>query len=121
MNPESYVVSTSEAINKKKVTLRGAKNHGSLKFVASTYDLQNNTIKPGILHDGIRLVTFDNILKYNTFPLPAILQDLLRIGQREMRNPIEIEFAVKLDVPKGQPKEFSFLQIMLLQSRESII
>jgi len=111
MNPESYVVSTSEAINKKKVTLRGAKNHGSLKFVASTYDLQNNIIKPGVLHDGIRLITFDNILKYNTFPLPAILQDLLRIGQREMRNPIEIEFAVKLDVPTGQPKEFSFLQI----------
>ncbi len=39
------------------------------------------------------VITFDNILKYNTFPLPEILIDLLRIGQREMRNPIEIEFA----------------------------
>ena len=111
LDPKSYKVSTSEAINKKKITMRAAKNHPSLKFVASTYDLQNNIIRPGVLHDGIRVVTFDNVLKYNTFPLPEILQDLLRIGQREMRNPIEIEFAINLDVPKGQPRIFSFLQI----------
>lgn len=111
LDPKSYKVSTSEAINKKKITLRAAKNHPSLKFVASTYDLQNNIIRPGVLHDGIRVVTFDNVLKYNSFPLPEILQDLLRIGQREMRNPIEIEFAINLDVPKGQPRIFSFLQI----------
>jgi len=111
MDPESYKASTNESVNKKKISIRRAEKHGSLKFVASTYDLQNNIIKPGTLHDGIRLITFDNILKYNTFPLPEILKDLLRIGQREMRNPIEIEFAVKLDVPAGQPKEFSFLQI----------
>tara|TARA_R110001583_G_scaffold103870_1_gene251197 strand:- start:9724 stop:12756 length:3033 start_codon:yes stop_codon:yes gene_type:complete len=111
LDPKSYKVSTSESINKKKVTMRQAKNHPSLKFVASTYDLQNNIIRPGVLHDGIRVVTFDNVLKYDTFPLPEILKDLLHIGQREMRNPIEIEFAVNLDVPKGQPRIFSFLQI----------
>lgn len=111
LNPDSYKVSTSEAINKKKISIRAAKKHNSLKFVASTYDLQNNIIKPGILHDGIRVITFDNVLKYGTFPLAEILQELLRVGQREMRNPIEIEFAINLDVPKGQPRIFSFLQI----------
>lgn len=111
LDPKSYKVSTSEAINKRKVTMRQAKNHPSLKFVASTYDLQNNIIRPGVLHDGIRVITFDNVLKYDSFPLPDILKDLLHIGQREMRNPIEIEFAVNLDVPKGQPRIFSFLQI----------
>ncbi|WP_291098398.1 MULTISPECIES: PEP/pyruvate-binding domain-containing protein [unclassified Flavobacterium] len=121
MNPDSYVVSTSESINKKKITIRNAEKHGSLKFVASTYDLQNNIIKPGILHDGIRVITFDQVLKYGTFPLAEILQDLLRIGQREMRNPIEIEFAVKLDVPEGQPKEFSFLQIRpIVETNDSL-
>jgi hypothetical protein len=111
LDPKSYKVSTSESINKKKVTMRQAKDHPSLKFVASTYDLQNNVIRPGVLHDGIRVLTFDNILKYDTFPLPEILKDLLHIGQREMRNPIEIEFAINLDVPKGRPRIFSFLQI----------
>lgn len=111
MNPDSYMASTSESINKKKITIRQAEKHGSLKFVASTYDLQNNIIRPGVMHDGLRVITFDNILKYGTFPLPEILQELLRVGQREMRSPIEIEFAVKLDVPEGKPKHFSFLQI----------
>jgi len=121
MNPESYKVSTHEDINKKKITIRKAENHKSLKFVASTYDLQNNTIKPGIMHKGIRVITFDNILKYNTFPLPQILRDLLRIGQREMRSPIEMEFAVKLDVANDELKEFSFLQIRpIVESNESI-
>ncbi|MDY7394481.1 PEP/pyruvate-binding domain-containing protein [Aureibaculum sp. 2210JD6-5] len=121
MNPESFVASTSEAVNKKKISIRKAENHGSLKFVASTYDLQNNTIRPGVMHDGIRVITFDNILKYGTFPLPEILQELLRTGQREMRNPIEIEFAVKLDVPEGKPKQFSFLQIRpIVESNETL-
>ena len=120
MDPESYQVSTSEAINKKKISIRNAEKHGSLKFVASTYDLQNNTIRPGVLQDGIRVITFDNILKYNNFPLAEILKELLRVGQREMRNPIEIEFAVKLDVPSGNPKEFSFLQIRpIVESNET--
>jgi hypothetical protein len=111
MNPDSYRASTCQAINKKKIKIRNAKKHGSLKFVASTYDLQNNIIKPGVMHDGIRVITFDNVLKYDTFPLPEILRDLLRIGQREMRIPVEIEFAVNLDVPQGKPRIFSFLQI----------
>ncbi|NLP57186.1 PEP/pyruvate-binding domain-containing protein [Lutibacter sp. B1] len=122
MNPDSYKASTSESINKKKIVIRSAKDHQkALKFVASTYDLQNNVIKPGVLHEGIRVVTFDNILKYNTFPLPEILQDLLRIGQREMRNPIEMEFAINLDVPKDKPREFSFLQIRpIVESKEMV-
>ncbi|WP_117881487.1 PEP/pyruvate-binding domain-containing protein [Aureibaculum luteum] len=121
MNPDSYTASTSQTINKKKITIRQAEKHGSLKFVASTYDLQNNMIRPGVMHDGIRVITFDNILKYGTFPLPEILQELLRVGQREMRNPIEIEFAVKLDVPQGKPRQFSFLQIRpIVESNETL-
>jgi len=118
-NPESYHVSMREEVNKKRVSLRKAKNHGSLKFVASTYDIQNNTIRPGIMHDGIRVLTFDNVLKYNTFPLADILKELLKIGQLEMQNPIEIEFAIKLDVPKGEPKQFSFLQIRPIVEQDS--
>ena len=111
MNPNSYHVSTSEEINKVKINLRQAKNHRSLKFVASTYDLQNNRIRSGVFHDGARIISFENILKYDSFPLAEILKELLRIGQREIGHPIEMEFAVKLDVPTGEPKVFSFLQI----------
>ncbi|RXP54283.1 phosphoenolpyruvate synthase [Lutibacter sp. HS1-25] len=121
VDPNSYSVSTNQSINKKKITVRKAENHGSLKFVASTYDLQNNSIRPGVMHNGIRVISFDNVLKYDTFPLADILKSLLKIGQKEMSNPIEIEFAVKLDVPEGKRKEFSFLQIRpIVESVESV-
>jgi hypothetical protein len=111
MNPDNYIVSTSEAINKKKINLREAKDHKALKFVASTYDMHSNQIRSGVFHDGARILTFESILQQESFPLTEILKDLLRIGKREMHNPIEIEFAVNLDVPEDKPRIFSFLQI----------
>ena len=121
MDPDSYKLSVNQSINKKKISVRKAKDHPAMRFVASTYDIQNNVIKPGVLHDGQRVITFDNVLKYSTFPLPDILKELLRTGQREMRNPIEMEFAVNLDVPEGSAKEFAFLQIRpIVESREKV-
>ncbi|MEN8124946.1 MAG: PEP/pyruvate-binding domain-containing protein [Bacteroidota bacterium] len=111
MNPHSYHFSINEDVNKKKLNLRQAKDHKSLKFVASTYDLQNNRVRPGVFHEGPRVITFDNILKYDSFPLAEILKNLLRVGKKEIGHPIEMEFAVKLDVPPGECIEFSFLQI----------
>ena len=68
-------------------------------------------LRDGISYPGKRLVTFANILQHKTFPLAEILSTLLEIGQREMNNPVEIEFAVNLETPPGSPKIFSFLQI----------
>ena len=59
----------------------------------------------------MKIVTFANVLQYNIFPLAEILNTLLDIGQREMNNHVEIEFAVNMDVPEGEPMIFSFLQI----------
>jgi len=111
MNPDSYHVSTSEAVNKRKVNLRQAKNHQAMKYVASTYDMHSNQIRSGVFHEGARILTFESILEQESFPLSEILKELLHIGQQEIRNPIEMEFAVDLDVPEGAPKVFSFLQI----------
>ncbi len=111
VDPKSYHVSTNEAVNKKKINLRQAKDHRSLKYVASTYDIQSNKIRSGTFHDGARILTFENILKYGSFPLNEVLKELLRIGQKEIGSPIEMEFAVKLDVLSGEPRVFSFLQI----------
>ena len=60
---------------------------------------------------GKKVLTFNNVLKHETFPLADIICTLLKVGEKEMNNPIEIEFAVNLDVPKGQYPVFNFLQI----------
>ena len=111
LNINSFVPSTDDGVNILKIDIKDANNEAAMKFVASTYDRNNNILRDGITHPGKRVVTFSNILQHKTFPLAEILSTLLEIGQREMNNPIEIEFAANLETPPGTPKIFNFLQI----------
>jgi len=108
---EHCVPSVDDGINMLKMRVHDVKQQHLLKHVASTFDYQNNIIRDGIFYEGKKIITFANILKHSTFPLADILQTLLEIGQKEMNKPIEIEFAVNLDTPKGTPAIFNFLQI----------
>ncbi len=73
--------------------------------------MQNNILRDGIYSEGKKLITFSNVLNHNVFPLAGILSDILQIGQKEMGKPIEIEFAVELNQPKGEGRTFNVLQI----------
>jgi len=118
LNPESFVHSADDAVNLLKLKVREAEQDNSLKHVASTFDFQNNMIREGTIHQGKKLITFSNVLKHKIIPLDEILQDLLQIGQREMNNPIEIEFAVDLNTKKEDPVIFNFLQIRPIVDNE---
>ncbi len=111
LSSDSFVPSTDDAVNLFKLRIGDAEKDGTLKHVASVYDYENNIIRDGSYNTGKRLVTFSPILNHGTFPLAEILTTLLDIGQKEMNLPIEIEFAVNLNVPEGAPRIFSFLQI----------
>ncbi len=118
MRPESFLPSIDDGVNILKLDIKEVSDYPDFKQVASTYDYHNQTLRDGFYDEGSKLVTFSNILKHNTFPLAEILQTLLEIGQKEMNNPIEIEFAVNLDTPKGWPKIFNFLQIRPIVENE---
>ncbi len=121
MNPKAFNGSTDDGVNIVNTSIKSIENHASLRFVASTYDYQNNMIRHGGFYNGKKVVTFANILYHNTFPLAEIISDLLDVGQKEMGSPIEIEFAVNLDVAKGMPRLFNFLQIRpIVQSKEDV-
>lgn len=111
LNAENFKPSIDDSINLLKLKITQAEKDGAIKHIASTYDFQNNIIRDGVNYEGKKLITFSNILKHNTFPLAEILQDILEIGQNEMGKPIEIEFAVELNRPKGSPMVFNLLQI----------
>ena len=111
LRSESFVPSTDDTVNLLKLPIREAENDNSLKPVASVYDFENDSMGDGYDHPGKKLVTFSKILNHGTFPLAEILQNLLEIGQKEMNLPIEIEFAVNMNVPQDAPYVFSFLQI----------
>jgi hypothetical protein len=60
------------------------------------------------------------ILKHDMFPLAEILKELLAVGAAGTSSPVEIEFAVNLDTPPGEPKEFAFLQLRPLSSNREL-
>ncbi len=121
LNPESFVESTDETVNLRKLRLKEAEKDNTLRNIASTYDFQNHILRDGVHHEGLKVLTFSNVLKHNVFPLAEILQTVLEVGQREMSKPVEIEFAINLNVPKGQPKVFNLLQIRpIVDNKETI-
>lgn len=113
------VITTIEDVCLNKYDLSDSEKDNTLHYVGSTYSSENESVYDGISRDGVRVVTFAPILKHKIFPLPEILDLLLEMGTWGMGTPIEIEFAVNLNVPPGSPKEFAMLQMRpMVLSRE---
>ncbi len=108
MQPELFKTSVDDAINLKRLTLHDCEQFPSLKQVASTYDYENQRIVDSCYPQGPRFITFAPVLKFHTFPLADIVARLLEIAKKEMKTPVEIEFAANLQV---EPAIFNVLQI----------
>jgi len=111
MNPDKFTPSPDDKINLMYLDIKEADQDETLKLVSSVYDYENQMIRDGQDFPGKKIITFSNILNHNRFPLAAILENLLQLGQQAMNNPVEIEFAVDLDVPANSPVSFNLLQI----------
>lgn len=111
LNPASLKTSTDDSVNLIKMDVNKAIHFRNMKYVASTWDAQNQRIADTFNEKGRKIITFAHILKYDTFPLAEVITKLLEIGEQEMKSPVEIEFAVNMDVPYGEDKIFNFLQI----------
>lgn len=124
-DPEKDIVRKHE-IDLSLGNLEDAEKDGILFMMGSTYSLENHAIYDGISRKGSRVITFAPILKNELFPLADIIDQLLAMGYEGMSGPVEIEFAVKLAAPEGEPKRFALLQMrpMVIQEefeRQSII
>jgi CheY-like chemotaxis protein len=101
----------SPACEPERLPLRVAEDDGTLEWVGSTYSPENHALYDGVSRPGVRIVTFAPMLKHGLFPLAEIVARLLEICEAASSTPVEIEFAVNLSVPRGEPKEFGFLQM----------
>jgi len=88
--------------------LASAEEDHTLYHVGSTYSAENDAVYDGVSRPGKRVVTFAPILKHKAFPLAEILDVLLELGTWGMGTPVEIEYAVNMNV---KPKEFAMLQM----------
>jgi hypothetical protein len=111
LDPASFVPSTDDSVNLLKLKVSDAEGDGSLTFAASTYDYQDDILRDELTEGGKKVITFSHILKYDLFPLAEILRKILEIGQQQLNNPVEIEFAVDIDPSRKKPAAFNLLQI----------
>jgi hypothetical protein len=94
-----------------RFALETAEADGTLAAVGSTYSSDNDAVYDGLSRAGARIVSFAPILKQEIFPLASLLDQLSRVGQDALGQPVEIEFAVRLPRQSGDIAEFGFLQI----------
>jgi len=88
---------TNDAYNLLKLNVKEADKDGTLKYIASTYDAQDQILLEGYYPGpGRKVISFSGVLQHEIFPLSSILNSILKIGQEEMGRPVEIEFAVNL-------------------------
>jgi hypothetical protein len=112
LKPEEFKTSLNNSINIKEFSIQEASRFHTLKYVASTWDIHNDRLVPNSEDmKGQKVITFANILQYGQIPVARILKDLIDICEKELRTPVEIEFAVNLDVAKGLDKIFDVLQV----------
>ncbi len=121
LNPDHFHPDTDDSINLIELSIKQAEKDNSVRRIASTYDMLNHIIRDAYNYDGKKLITFSAILKHNTFPLSKILQTVLKLGEKEMDKPVEIEFVVDLNIVQGQNIKFNLLQIRPIASKDESV
>ena len=91
--------------------------NASLRNLFSSYTPNDHQIRDTFQTDSPHVLTFANILKHNEYPLPRLLQELLKIGQTGMGAPVEIEFAVNFPLVHDQNERRKEPELIILQIR----
>lgn len=94
-----------DSFNIARVNVADAFKSGALKYLVSTFDINDHIIRDNEIGKGRKLVTFANVLKHNAFPLAKVADFMLETGQYEMGRPVEIEFAGNINPTKGEHGE----------------
>jgi hypothetical protein len=89
-----------------RLNLSDAEADGTLSYIASVYDAQEDRISTGLDREGPRVLNFAGVLGKRRLPLNEVIRSLLSLSQQALGAPVEIEFAATFD-----PHRFGFLQV----------
>lgn len=76
-----------------------AEKDGTLRHLCSTYDPQSDRLQIGVGNSGPRVLTFSPLLVLNQIPFNNLLKSFLNVCEKELKNPVEIEFAMTFNPP----------------------
>lgn len=95
----------------EKRDIYDARNEFPILACASTYDPDEHRIRDTGEGAGGKIITFSQILKYKSVPLPEMISDILELARKNMGCAVEMEFAVNLRKGNTGSCDFYLLQI----------
>ena len=103
--------------------LTDAEGDQSLEFLASTYDPERDRVIPGTGTRGPRILNFAPMLVQEQFPFNDLVKALLKAAEKALNAKIEIEFAITLQAPPGQPLQvrLGFLQVRSMLVSDQVV
>lgn len=111
-------IKVEDGYNVAKIRVQDVADRGALTYMVSTYDFRDNVLRDNDKGDGRKVVTFNNVLKHNVYPLAEAVDFMLRKGQQEMQRPVEIEFAGMIEPGKDSKGRLYWLQIRPIVDRK---
>ena len=96
-----------------RADLSEAETDGVLDLLVSTYNSDRDRVVPGTGSAGPRILNFAPLLVQERFPINDLVKALLAAAEKTLRAKVEIEFALTLQRPIGEPlpARLGFLQV----------
>jgi hypothetical protein len=100
--------------------LPAAEEDGTLQLAGSVYSANDDAIRENLKLAGPRVITFNNILKWNAIPLAPALVEVLRVLRQGMGCALEVEFAINMGdwgrpVKRGRTRQEPTLFILQIR------
>ena len=120
MNHVGTDFQVDDGFNMLHLKVKDAVKDGSLNFIASTYNADDQLIRDGLYEGGRKLVTFNGLLRQGIIPFPQVLQMSMKFASEAMRRPVEIEFACNINADRTA--DFYLLQIRpIVDSKQELL
>lgn len=120
MNHVGTDFQVDDGFNMLHLKVKDAVKDGSLNFIASTYNTDDQVIRDGLYEGGRKLITFNGLLRQGIIPFPQVLQMSMKFASEAMRRPVEIEFACNINADRTA--DFYLLQIRpIVDSKQELL
>jgi len=103
--------------------LSDAEADGTLALLASTYNPERDRVVPGTSSTGPRILNFAPMLVQEQFPINELVKALLAAAEKALAAKVEIEFALTLEVQRGEivRARLGFLQVRSLVVSDQVV
>lgn len=115
---------TDDSFNIHNLNVNDAAATGALRYMVSTFDVNDRVLRDTDAGVGRKVVTFANVLNHNVYPLAKAADFMLSTGQYEMGRPVEIEFAGNINpsaTSSGNKGTLYWLQIRPIVDKKEML